>query len=503
MMTRCSTINQLSASRMYDLSSYEPSTVSMLTEDAQTRNKTAFRPDMYSRGVPVVLSFKSRSQRSRKNLRADPSVIVPINVVCIARCGKANAVDKTLKISIGDYDNLVVRCNCLSTIHTCHQKPFCTWKSVSYTGNMRHHQCNDIPDSDQICWVDGHLDLAYLAEMGRNLTKPLALLPQHPEVPAVTFDSLRDGQIRYAFATIFIEPDSDEPCGYTRGTDNRAKESAYQAGIRQIDRYIQWKKESHIRIIRNASDLCDLAENSYGKDIDRKVEEWGRLACVILMEGADPIRNPEEVVEWFQRGVRIIGLTWAKKTKYAGGNSEHGSLTSAGRELVSAIDEIGIIHDVSHLSDQSAWELLDLSQGPVIASHSNCRTLQGVDCENQRFLSDDLIKAIGARGGVVGINLYKGFIATPEDEGVATISRAIDHVEHVASIMGHKRGVALGSDMDGGFDATSLPEGIRTPADLHLLTDEFARRNWTATEIAGFMSSNWLSFLDESLPPVD
>jgi len=365
---------------------------------------------------------------------------------------------------------------------------------------MTHRHHSSTPDSEQMFWVDGHLDLAYLAEMGRDLSKPLASLPTHPEVPAVTFDSLHDGRIRCAFATIFIEPDSNEPCGYTRGTGNLAKESAHEAGIRQIDRYTQWEEENHIQIIRNASDLVDHTNNFCCNGVAARGDEWRGLLCVILMEGADPIRKPEEVVEWFQRGVRIIGLTWAKKTKYAGGNSEHGSLTFAGRELVAAIDEIGIIHDVSHLSDQSAWELLDLTQKPIIASHSNCRALQGIDCENQRFLSDDLIKAIGARGGVVGLNLYKGFIATPEDKGIATISRAIDHVEHVVSIMGHKRGVALGSDMDGGFDATSLPAGIRTPADLHLLTDELIRRNWTAREIAGFMSNNWLRFLAKNLP---
>src|SRR5262249_11849773 len=132
------------------------------------------------------------------------------------------------------------------------------------------------------------------------------------------------------------------------------------------------------------------------------------LKVVLLMEGADPIRSPDEVPLWFERGVRMVGLTWAMGTRYAGGNHVHGPLTPLGFDMIPALDEVGIIHDASHLADEAFDGLLARARGPIVASHSNCRAL----LENkQRHLRDDQIKAIGERGCIVGLNLYTSFLA--------------------------------------------------------------------------------------------
>src|SRR5262249_9496495 len=160
---------------------------------------------------------------------------------------------------------------------------------------------------------------------------------------------------------------------------------------------------------------------------------------------------------------------WAAGTRYASGNGpssglpasakrEYAGLSSDGLELVKAMDACGIIHDASHLSDAAFDQLMTHARGPVIASHSNCRALLD---DRQRHLRDDQIAAIGDREGVIGLNLYTKFLALGRR---ATIDDCIRHVEHVTDIMGHRRGVALGSDMDGGFGRSALPVGLDDPS---------------------------------------
>ncbi len=216
------------------------------------------------------------------------------------------------------------------------------------------------------------------------------------------------------------------------------------------------------------------------------------------MEGADPIQSPDEAEWWFGQGLRAVGLAWRRGTRYAGGDSspaEQGGLTDAGRDLVQRLNRLGIIHDLSHLHDAAARQLLELTTGPVVATHTTSRRLQGV--ERHRFISDELIAEVARRGGMIGLALYSRFL-TPEP-GRATIARTIDHAEHIARVMGRRDGIGLGSDMDGGFSAAELPVGIDRPADLSLLTAELKARGWTEGEIAGFCRDNWLRFMTAHL----
>jgi membrane dipeptidase len=214
------------------------------------------------------------------------------------------------------------------------------------------------------------------------------------------------------------------------------------------------------------------------------------------MEGADPIRSPEHVPSWHARGLRIVGLTWAAGTRYAGGNSSksgEGPLTPLGIDMIRALDDARIIHDVSHLSDAAFDGLMQHARGTIIASHSNCRSL--LDPNNQRHLRDDQIKAIANRGGggVIGLNLYSKFLAIGRR---ATITDCVAHVEHIAEIMGHRRGVALGSDMDGGFTPSDLPIGLDHPSKLPALADALRDAGWSDEEVRGFAGENWRRVLD-------
>jgi len=324
-------------------------------------------------------------------------------------------------------------------------------------------------------WIDGHLDLAYLAVNGRDLRIRCA----DPQAGCVSLPDLREGGITTVFATICVlcvDEEPAKPATYRRG-DSMA---AHRAGIEQLDVYRRLEDDGLITMVRTAADL------------DRSTDA---LKVVLLMEGADPIRSPEDVTWWHSKGLRAVGLTWATGTRYAGGNAVPGPLTPDGQELVWAMDEVGMIHDVSHLCDVALDELLATASGPVIATHSNSRTVMGED--NQRHLRDSHIKAIAGRGGIIGLNLCGQFLAKDRRADVAD---CVTHLKHISGIVGHRRGVALGSDLDGGFPPIHLPEGLDHPRKLEALLGALADAGWSPDDLRSFAWGNWTQFLQETLP---
>lgn len=327
---------------------------------------------------------------------------------------------------------------------------------------------------------DGHLDLAYLTEIGRDMHAELGhcrgtLLPA-----AITLPALRAAHVRGCLGTIFTEmTEQDSPAGLQLGGFQHTyppgdAQAAHRAGLRQLKLYHAWRDAGVI-------DLLPTIGNA-------------PLALGILMEGADPIENAEQVAWWAQQGVIAIGLAWALGSRYAGGNSQKHALTAEGRDLVRAIDDAGVIHDLSHLSDAAMDELLERATGKVIASHSNARALLGGT--NQRHLRDQTIAEIARRGGVIGINLYAPFLDPNyhNKKKRPHLRTAIEHVQHIASIAGKDK-VCLGTDMDGGFAATELPEDINEPADLRKLFDILCDQGWSEAEVVGFAGGNWARVL--------
>ncbi len=326
-------------------------------------------------------------------------------------------------------------------------------------------------------WIDGHLDLAYLALGGRDLRAPCA----DPSQGCISLPELREAGVETAFATIFTEPGVEQgghPCGYPGSDDLDAAEAA---GRRQVEFYEQLESEGELSVVRRREDLARPA---------------ALPNVVLLMEGADPIRGPEQVASWFEAGVRIVGLTWAAGTRYAGGNRAPGPLSARGVELVRALDEAGIVHDASHLADEAFDGLLESARpdASIVATHSNCRALAGND---PRHLRDDQIRVIGKRGGVVGLNLFSRFLVR---RGRARVADCVRHVEHVCTVMGHRLGVALGSDADGGFGPGDLPAGLDHPRTWGALAEALSAAGWTGDEIAGFRRANWHRFLERALP---
>ncbi len=327
--------------------------------------------------------------------------------------------------------------------------------------------------------VDAHLDLASNAISGRDVLKPAALQPADNDgIPTVGLPDLRRGRVALICGTLFCMPAIGDKAGY------HDAQEAHAAGTAQLDWYHHQAAAGELRLVTRPADLPTSAPGT----------DQYPIPTIILMEGADPIRQPSETAEWFARGIRIVGIAW-RRTRHAGGTGNPGGLTDEGRALVHELDRVGIIIDVSHLAEQSFWELLDLSPRPVIASHSNCREIVPTD----RQLSDPMIRAIVKRGGIIGINFYDKFLLPAGAARRATLVDVMDHARHICDIAGDCLHVGIGTDMDGGLGREQIPQEITTSADLPRLAEAAQTAGFCDPDIAALMGKNWLAFLRDHL----
>jgi membrane dipeptidase len=215
----------------------------------------------------------------------------------------------------------------------------------------------------------------------------------------------------------------------------------------------------------------------------------GRLAAVLLMEGADPIEEPAQLGAWTDRGVRIIGPAWSG-TRYSGGTGAPGGLTELGRQLLKAMRRKHVVLDLSHMADQAVADAFELWRGPIIASHANSRSIVPGD----RQLTDETVAEIARRGGVVGVSFYARHLRA---SGRASLEDVVRHVVHHARAAGGPEHVGLGTDLDGGFDARQAP--VESLARLKELPARL-RLHFNRAQVEGIMGGNWLDFLSRSLP---
>lgn len=330
--------------------------------------------------------------------------------------------------------------------------------------------------------VDAHLDLAFNALSGRDVTLVAERQPANESGTAtVGLPDLRRGGASLVCGTLFCEPAGRRPgCGY------RTPDEAFAAAEAQLVWYQRQFAAGELALVTRADELPKAAPPAEAKYA---------IPTIILMEGADPIRTPADVEMWFNAGVRIVGLAW-RRTRYAGGTGEPGPLTADGIQLVKVLDRFGLVHDVSHLAEQSFWQLLELSGGPVMASHSNARRIIPTD----RQLSDDMIRALVARGGVVGINFYQTFLLPPHRQGRAGFDDVIVQIRCMCEIAGDASHVSIGTDLDGGFGREKIPQEMETWADLRRLADALAGAGFADDQIKQIMGENWLRFFRAALP---
>ncbi len=215
----------------------------------------------------------------------------------------------------------------------------------------------------------------------------------------------------------------------------------------------------------------------------RALIEAGNTAVLISLEGAHGLGDgPWEPVfdELHRRGLRVLGLSWSFSNRFAGSSGDQGGgLTDAGRALVQRAQGAGVLIDLSHASRQTTLEVCQATPVPVIASHSNAFRQRG----HARNLTDEEIRCIAEKGGVIGLNFHAPFVGLGAD-----VAQVADQADALAQVGGHGV-VALGSDFDG-FIQT--PKGLEDASKLGALWAELARRGWTEAQLEGLRGENFM-----------
>lgn len=227
------------------------------------------------------------------------------------------------------------------------------------------------------------------------------------------------------------------------------------------------------------------------------------IGYILSLEGADSLLTPAFLERSYADGLRAIGPAHYGPGVYANGTDATGKFPPLGRELLREIERLGLILDATHLCDDCFWEALEHFSGPVWASHHLSRAL----VPHNRQLSDDMFRALIARGAVVGVALDAWMIVpgwqrgktTPQSSGI-TLAHLADHIDHYCQLAGSARHVGIGSDLDGGFGTEQTPLDLDTITDLQKLDGILKSRGYSNEDITGIFSSNFLRFLRGALP---
>ena len=338
--------------------------------------------------------------------------------------------------------------------------------------------------------IDGHEDLAFNAVvLGRDLTLPVAQIreaegeqPAHNEgVATVSLPALRAADVRVVLATLFTVPASVQSYGY------HTPEEAHGQAMAQLSYYHVLHAHGEATLIRSLKALDAVVTGSLP-----------RPGLVVLMEGADPLRAPEDLEAFVEKGVRIVGPAW-HGTRYAGGTREPGPLTDLGYALLREMDRLGVALDLSHLAEEACRQALDVFPGRVVASHANSRAIVPGD----RQLTDDLLRAVAQRDGMVGLVCYNRFIRSDwtwaQGKAAVSLDDLVVHARYIADLVG-SRILALGSDLDGGIGREDVPREIDTAADLPAIAGRLEAGGFARDEVEAILHGNWLRVLREILP---
>ncbi len=349
--------------------------------------------------------------------------------------------------------------------------------------------------------IDAHLDLSMNAlEWNRDLTRPVSEIRERETgmtdkldraIGVVSLPALREGKIGLVVATQiarYVEKGSNLP-----GWHSPAQAWAQSQG--QLSWY------------RAMEDLGEMKQISDLEGLNRHIELWEDesvpdadkpVGYILSLEGADSLIDISYLEKAYANGLRAMGPAHYGPGRYAPGTGMTGPLTAMGVELVREMDRLGMILDITHLTDEGFRQALDLFKGPVWASHHNSRAL----VDHQRQLTDDQIRELIRRDAVIGGSLdvwmmVPGWVrgkSDPVKDG-APLERIIDHYDQICQIAGNSRHIAVGSDLDGMFGKEQCPYDLETIADLQHLEGLLSKRGYTDEDIRNVLHGNWLRFI--------
>jgi membrane dipeptidase len=347
--------------------------------------------------------------------------------------------------------------------------------------------------------IDAHLDLSMNAlEWNRDLKSSIQEindrekgLTDKPDrgLATVSLDELRKGNIGLVVATQiarYVDRNSSLP-GWN------SPEQAWAQTQGQLAYYKALERSEDLRPIRNLPELY------------MHLETWPTdqqtIGYILSLEGADSIVSLEYLEMAHEAGLRALGPAHYGPGRYAQGTNATGGIGPKGRELLHKMQELNIILDATHLCDDSFDEAMEHFNGPVWASHHNCRAL----VNHNRQFTDDQFKELISRGAVIGMPMdawmmvpnWERGISTPASMGV-TLNTMIDHLTHICELAGNTNHVGLGTDLDGGFGKEQCPSDLETIADLQKIPDLLTARGFSEEDIKKICHQNWLNFLEKA-----
>jgi membrane dipeptidase len=365
--------------------------------------------------------------------------------------------------------------------------------------------------------VDAHQDLAWnMLTFGRDYTLSAAEIRQREAGTVVAgrkedallgWPDYQRGQVAIAFATLFAAP--------ARRCMQQWESQCY-SDTNQAYHLYNTQLDIYHRLVDDHADKFRLIQTH--RHLQSTLDGWQKkievtqpeptthqdhpVGLVILMEGAEGVRTPSELEQWWENGVRIIGPAWAG-TRFCGGTNDPGGLTREGFELLEAMAAIGFSLDLSHMDEAAVQQALDFYPGPIIASHSNAQALlKGVP--GNRLLPDAVIQNILQRDGLIGVVVYNGFLHSSWRSGdrrnSVTLAHVAAQIDYICQMSGDARHVGLGSDFDGGFGLQSVPSDVDTIADLQKLAPLLVEKGYSEVEVASILGQNWINFLIKNLP---
>jgi membrane dipeptidase len=348
--------------------------------------------------------------------------------------------------------------------------------------------------------VDAHLDLAMNAmEWNRDLRSPIADIRfrEHGQTDkrdrglnTVCFPEMQKGNIGLCVATLiarYVKAKNLLPGWYS-------PEQAWAQTQGQLAWYTEMERQGYLKQLSSSN------------AVKHHVEHWKNgdaIGFVLSLEGADSILEPELLSRSYEQGLRIIGPAHYGPGTYAMGTHTTGGLGLKGKELLRAMDSLGMILDVTHLSDESFWEALETFQGPVWASHSNCRAL----VSDQRQFSDEQLKELINRGAVIGAAFDAWMLVPGWQKGKSDsfntdvrLEHVVNHIDYICQLAGNTLHSGLGTDLDGGYGREQSPSDLNTIADLQQLPNLLYKRGYSALDVNQIMHQNFTRFLVENLP---
>ena len=288
----------------------------------------------------------------------------------------------------------------------------------------------------------------------------------------------------------------------------RGAAMTYAAARAQLAYYQMLEVHGEARILQSGSDISAHLQLWS----DREPRDELPVGFILGMEGADPILETAQVRQWWRDGIRVISLSHYGLSTYCHGTGTgtSGGLFPPAKALLREMESAGMILDVTHASDASVREALDLFGGPVLASHQNCRAI----VPGERQFPDDQLRAVIRRGGVIGASMDSWMLYRPGldwggpippqrsvySKEAVTLEDYCDHIDHVCQLAGNSRHAAIGGDTDGQGGSEGAPAEIDTVADYQKVAGVLERRGFSSEAIENVMVRNWQRFFETHLP---